>query len=374
MPNTAIHIITLPNRMTDGKDITDYFVKYAGTPDELLFSLSDFSAGKKQFRPISFSELMKRNLGEVKWMVEQLIPAESIIALSGHPASFKTWLILHLAIQLTKGEKFFNQFATSVANVLIIDEESGTRLIKQRLEMLTNDLYLPIYFHSLENFKLSEESIAKIIAFCKEQDIKVVIFDSLVRIHTANENEAGAMASVVDFLKRLTKEGLTVIFTHHHRKQSTKDAAFDMRGSSDILASVDCHLAVKKKNHILTVQQTKLRYAEESKPFKVSVNQEGCFLKFAFLEFISKEKDKVDDVKDLALKIIAESDKPIFQKKILEKMREIGTQCGDTTLKNALRELVDEEEVYTQKGEKNKIYYSLEPINEEEEQGKIALP
>ena len=40
LKDTKIYKTTLPDRMTDGKDITDYFVKYNGNPDELFYKLS----------------------------------------------------------------------------------------------------------------------------------------------------------------------------------------------------------------------------------------------------------------------------------------------------------------------------------------------
>jgi hypothetical protein len=40
LPGTNIHKITLPDRMTDGKDITDYFTRYNGTPDEFMRQIS----------------------------------------------------------------------------------------------------------------------------------------------------------------------------------------------------------------------------------------------------------------------------------------------------------------------------------------------
>jgi DNA primase len=63
--NTAIYKITLPERMTDGKDITDYFVKYDGNPDELIYELSEQVAGKKQFDVSKFKSLDSKELVDI---------------------------------------------------------------------------------------------------------------------------------------------------------------------------------------------------------------------------------------------------------------------------------------------------------------------
>lgn len=64
LERVRIYRIDLPDRMTDGKDITDYFTRYDGNPDELMLELPKWVAGRKpidvsQFQPITAPELMK---------------------------------------------------------------------------------------------------------------------------------------------------------------------------------------------------------------------------------------------------------------------------------------------------------------------------
>ena len=63
LPRTAIHKITFPKRMVDGKDVTDYFTKYNGNPDEIITQCSKQVAGRPQldtskFHPISSQEII----------------------------------------------------------------------------------------------------------------------------------------------------------------------------------------------------------------------------------------------------------------------------------------------------------------------------
>lgn len=63
LPKTAIHEITLPDRMTDGKDITDYITKYDGNPDELIYTCSKQVAGKQpidtsKFKPLTSQDIL----------------------------------------------------------------------------------------------------------------------------------------------------------------------------------------------------------------------------------------------------------------------------------------------------------------------------
>lgn len=64
LPSSSIYKITLPGRMTEGKDITDYVTKYNGNPDELIYECSKQVAGKEaidtsKFKPLSSEELLE---------------------------------------------------------------------------------------------------------------------------------------------------------------------------------------------------------------------------------------------------------------------------------------------------------------------------
>lgn len=56
---------------------------------------------------------------------------------------------------------------------------------------------------------------------------RLIIFDTLSRIHTAEENDNGAMAQVISVLENIAKEtGGSVLFLHH----TSKAAAFNSQG------------------------------------------------------------------------------------------------------------------------------------------------
>jgi len=64
LSEAVIYKTTLPERMINGKDVTDYFNKYNGTPDELILSLSEQVGGRKpidktKFQHLSSCELVK---------------------------------------------------------------------------------------------------------------------------------------------------------------------------------------------------------------------------------------------------------------------------------------------------------------------------
>ncbi len=323
-----------------------------------------------QFNPLPVSELMKRQFKDTEWIVDGLIPSGSIVAISGAPASYKTWLVLDMAIKIATGDILFDKFVVTQTGVLIVDEENGERLLQNRFKKLRTNFDFPIYTISLAGFKLMEKSVEDIINFCKVNNTKLIIFDSLVRIHSEDENDAMKMSKVFNLLKKFVKEGLTVIFTHHNRKTGilrSSNPSQDMRGSFDILASVDCHLAIdrKFKEDLITVHQTKLRQQEEMKPFKLNVISDETEFKLEFAGDVDEVQSKKSDIKEAVKDILKQENKPMYKKELSVALKDNGVEGGYSTFKKAIAEMVESGEIFEKKAEKNKVFCSLHPFEPE---------
>ncbi len=260
---------------------------------------------------------------------------------------------------------FLNRFKTKQCGVLIIDEENGQRLTQKQLKLLGLTEDLNIHVLPLAGFTLTEETIEMIINYCKEHDLKLVIFDSLVRIHNEDENSASEMRKVFKLLRILTINGLTVICTHHNRKQGlgSNSPSQALRGSSDILASVDCHIAIerKQKEGIINVRQTKLRNREEITPFKVNVISENDSLVFEYAGELDEAEDKKDNCKELIRELLETEGKAMYKQEVFNKLKESKKlTAGYGTFKQAVKEMVAEKLLFEHKGEKNKVFISLE--------------
>ncbi|MEK7720710.1 MAG: AAA family ATPase [Bacteroidota bacterium] len=324
----------------------------------------------QNFKPISLSELMSKEFSDIQWIVEQLMPAEAIVAISGLPSAYKTWLILCLAIEVARGGVLFDKFVTTKTGVLIIDEETGERWMKQRVSKLRCEMDLPIYLQSRTGFKLTESSVKQLLSFAKEKEIKLIIFDSLLRIHTArNENDAVEMAKVFNLFQKLNREGITTAFTHHNRKPGllrSSNPSQDMRGSSDILAAVDCHLAIERKDEAIVITQTKLRQDQEIKPFKLNIINDDNELKFEFAGEVDEEQTKKADWKESIKNYLSEQKAPKYKTEMFDQLKGAGVEGGYSTFKTAVKEMLDKGELFEKRGEKNKVYCSLKPSTEEQ--------
>lgn len=313
---------------------------------------------------ISMGSLLTKEFPESKWVVEKLIPHQGITIIAGAPGNFKTWLLLLVAISITKGEKFLGNFQCTQSKVLIIDEEDHLRVLKERAIMLGADEDTPIYFLSQQGFSVENETwIKKVLDICEQKKIDVIFFDSLVRIHKGDENDSSTMSAVFKHIKKFCQAGKTVVITHHERKEGSVRSSGQnrLRGSSDISAALDSHISMRRDKdgkNILIVEQPKSRYDQESEPFEVSFIKEDDKMLFTFVGAHSSQVEKNMLIEEAIITILKESQEKISTKIIIERVTD-EEKVGEKAVRAILKKLVENKVVYSEKGRRNERICSL---------------
>lgn len=310
--------------------------------------------------PLSYDKLMSINFPPDQWVIENLVPS-GLTILSAQPGSYKTWLLLDMALAVSQGQEFVGKFQTSKSGVLIVDEENSASILQKRLKMLGNFEELNIHFFIEQGFKLTDNVVARIIKICHEKELSFVTFDSLVRIHDKSENDATQMAEVFRQIRKITKEEISVLVTHHNRKSGSDDNPSQaMRGSSDILASVDCHLALKRisGSNILNLTQTKVRTSAELEPFDIDVEYNETSMTFAYL---SSQATTTSMRTDTAESIIAvlHDDAKMNQKQIAEALEDNDRGIGMKSLRPILNSLISKGIIVATRGRGKEILYEM---------------
>lgn len=191
------------------------------------------------------------------WLVEGLIPENTVVMLSGESGSGKSTVALILADAVSKGEPFLGM-PTQKRPVLISDKENGLPVYHERFQRLSieenPDLMFWGYWCDPEplgpNSKVIEEFVI--------QERPLLIFDSFISFNEGDEQDATATRAYTEYYRKLAGLGATVIIIHHTGKgENTKE----YRGSSDIKASLDVGL-------VLIAKKPQLRLST-LKPFKV---------------------------------------------------------------------------------------------------------
>lgn len=294
---------------------------------------------------ITVAEIMKLDFGPELWTVKELIPQYSITAITGAPESFKTWLTLEIAKCISKGTDLLGTFSTNRGNVLIVDKENHRRHIKERLSLLKFENESICYLNENDDFLIDKpKDFQFLMGLIKENNISLVVFDSLIRIHSGVENDARDIAKVMNAFRKITNEKVTVIFIHHNRKENVgvQNTTNSMRGSSDILAGIDCLLQVNKLSEdSIQITQSKLRQGNKIKPFKVQVNSTKESIEFVHAgksNFTSKE---TEEVKEIIIDLLKDNTE-ISRQEIIDGLQE---QHKKVIINTSLKELESSEKI-----------------------------
>ncbi len=331
----------------------------------------------KKILPIS--ELLEKNLPPISWLIDKLVPEEAITILAGMSGSFKTWLVMDMAISIATGKEFLNIYNTKQTGVLIIDEESGERLYSERFKNLTDLSEIPIYLLSMSGFVVNDKSVKEMVEICKEKGIGLVIIDSMTRVNRGDENSSKDIALFFSKLQAFTQESISVLIIHHNRKPGLGgyDASSDMRGSSDIRAVVDIQLAVRRigLSESIEVRQAKCRYGKELSPFKLTFQKDKDSGKLGFKyggALVVKEteeelQEQVKILRDTIIDTVREF--PGSNRRTITKVVSDSLDVSEYKVKTEILEMAKENILTTKTGRYNATLYTVsDKYNDSEEE------
>lgn len=252
---------------------------------EKLYKSGDFKQEIERFPRLGISDeyaelLAVPTISEIekqadRWLVDEMILEKSITLLTAPPGGFKTWLALALGGAVSKGTEFLGR-KTLKTQVLYLDFENPPSIIRKRGKMLNlSSDYFHVWGHWWEHAppKIGDPRLIEIAL----RHGLLIIVDSFIRSHSADENSAKQMAKVFRWLRRLADAGATILLLHHQAK--TQNSQY--RGSTDILAGVDGAFELRKEKSkndtILSLTCFKHRRIQET-TIKIRPNwQKGCF-------------------------------------------------------------------------------------------------
>jgi len=234
----------------------------------------------KVFVPQSISELIAGVDTKIEWIIPNILPSEGVAIFSAPPSHFKSWLMHDLALSCAKGEMWLDHFACATAKVLYIDEESSKSLLKHRLQKLINGTdtkleSLDVHFLVGQGLNFSEpSSLLELRVVMGKIKPQIVIIDSLIRVHQADENSARDMARVFGVIKDLVREfKCCFVLADHQRKSNNFGGGMEqlLRGTSEKGAFVDTLLSIKRHEQMIIVEHSKSRMVQPVPSFLVEV-------------------------------------------------------------------------------------------------------
>lgn len=266
----------------------------------------------------------------LEWMIDGLWTKGAKGFLVGQPNLGKTWVALDMLISYVTGLPCLGKFpVSSTGNGLLVEQEGSLLNLSRRFHMMArgrgiNASALHNLHHMSFQFPKLPEHEKEIIALMKDKGIGFVVFDSLVRFHTKDENSSTDMRLILDSFTRINMEtGASVMLIHHLAKQSgeSKKGIWErVRGTSDFVAWRDCMLGLEGTEGDDLVQCSfQFRDAENPGPINIKRNLDETTgaISFRAIGFEETEefKEKLEKVYEIIRVNFGSVSKDVLAKK-----------------------------------------------------------
>lgn len=232
----------------NGGDVTDYLQN--NTYDDLvakvktapLFkgSYSEYFPGPDLINKLETWNHIRELKIEIEWIVDRLIPKESITILFGKGGIGKTWLMMDIARCIGCGVDYLG-YKVQQAPVIFIDFENPITVLNTRAKRLGEA-------EGVHFWRLGNELKPPLLDSLEWEQYKelpkgaVLVFDTLRASQGGDENDSRAMARVMNQMKELRDLGFTIILLHHTAKNTDNVS----KGSTAIVDLADHILGLTK--------------------------------------------------------------------------------------------------------------------------------
>ena len=230
----------------------------------------------------TYDEFVNTEL-KIEWVIPGLIHKEAFVVVHGPPGSGKSQLSLRFAEKLAKGEPFLKWKPDRPLRTITLSLEMSfteLRLFIDTMEFGANPLLREnmLLAPSGEAVKLiSAEGQASVIEAIEAYRPDGIIIDSLGASISDDSQSEKIVYKLINFVNQVRKHyGIFIWFIAHPRKDQIGNKK--PTGLSDIYGSyaIGQHLTTgislwnpPKLGNVIEVMNSKLRLAEEFKPFKI---------------------------------------------------------------------------------------------------------
>ena len=331
-PIMKVEVVSWPDRFPNKFDITDFFTnKDLVNFEDILSDVRDFQSPVDDHKTNSRTSLQIIDKRMDFWgiimdsrekpieMIEGILPVESIMGIVSNPGVGKTILAMNLAIHLSAGKPWFGHDIVKPRRVLYLLAEGGFWSLKSRLRMMSEyeilppkESFFPIPVRPYD--LLNDDDLLLFSSLINECDPDVIVLDTFIKCHTADENDNGAMQRVLDIVRStITGNGRSAIICHHLSKSGQSRGATSIEGELDTLIKLE---SVIKQNHSIKVKFDKIRHGENIRSMNLLLNPETLIFESTdepvsdrykiFMDYFEDGKGhkKKDIVKQLQIDIV----------------------------------------------------------------------
>ena len=257
----------------------------------------DEKSSSTSFEILNMKDYIKSYGGNgVSWEVEGWLPDHSITFLVSPPESYKTWILLDLAVSVAANVPFLGEFAIrNPGPVLVIQQEDSHDGLTDRLALITEQKLgatadfggnewqmpiipdIPVYVHPSRQLRFDNEKVlAELEAQISALRPRVVMIDPLYSATTVDNYMAASAEQMMCLKTWRDKYGCSFVIAHHSKKNVDPEstAREDSWGSQFLNAFLEAGWQIRRGQNMADNEIIVRRHS------KVMGNQPAITLKF----------------------------------------------------------------------------------------------
>ena len=208
----------------------------------------------KTYKPFKIESWQSVKDEPVNWLIQDVIPEKSFVALYGPPASFKSFIAMDIAECIASGREWLGKKINGTGPVLYIAGEGhggiGARIAAIKQHHNTPDEAQVYVVRSQINLRSSVEDFTNLILAIDELvqglgvDLRMIVIDTLARAFGGgNENSSDDMGAFIQATGKIqNRYKCSLMLLHHAGKDTTKG----LRGHSSLLGAVDTQMEIMR--------------------------------------------------------------------------------------------------------------------------------
>jgi RecA-family ATPase len=207
------------------------------------------------------------------WLIDRLLPESSTCLVAGDPKTRKSWLAGELLVAIATGTDCFGTYKVlKQGRVMMIQGEDSEAIIKDRLESIAKvrgaslKSLANVSIVAGQNFALDNpEHFEALKSQVMLERPLLIIMDPLVRlIPNTAEGSTSQMSKILTKLRHLQRDsGTSIMLVHHNKTSKSKNAADNIRGSSDLRSWYDAAYFLTKPSNLVTQVEFEFKAFEE---------------------------------------------------------------------------------------------------------------
>ena len=208
----------------------------------------------KTYKPFKIESWQSVKDEPVNWLVQDVIPERSFVALYGPPASFKSFIAMDIAECIASGRPWLGKEINGTGPVLYIAGEGhggiGARIAAIKQHHNTPDGAQVYVVRSQINLRSSVDDFTNLIVAIDELvqligvQLRMIVIDTLARsFGGGNENSSDDMGAFIQATGKIQNRYKCSLMLLHH---NGKDTAKGLRGHSSLLGAVDTQMEIMR--------------------------------------------------------------------------------------------------------------------------------